>query len=1056
MANEFNNDTLVSKEDLENINRLQKGLTDAANSMEGLLQKTQKLSSDLSKSSSSVRDMVNVMKQLDDVDKKASETIEEYRKKLSELEKEKDRIINKTQQESKELHNLTKEYNQSNAAIEQQSKTLKDISVEAYNRARSEIVKLDKELVGLNKTYLQQQERLKQLRSDYKNGIINQDQFIQSTSNLKRDMDDQKKTIDDYSNRIKYNNTIIYSTIGSYNNLSAQYSRLKLDINQLSEAETLNGYTKKELEAQAKTLYEEMSRLQKATGKSQLDVGQYDKAVGDLTTTLRIIDPTLGMLIGRIQNVSVVKRTWITWNDKLVKGLNLSAKAANVLQIATVALVVGGIYLAIKAFQEWNAEQERIQAVSLETINKINESAASIAGSQRATFERLRQEYENINGVIAEQEKFIRDNQEAFHGLGVEIKNVNDADNIFIQNADAFILSINKRALGAAAMNLAAEKYQESIQKMLEAETKIANPTSWDKFRATILEFIGFGDRMENLNEIISDEADTLNTESQRALKGAMDIIRASIEIGSEADELLKSLGIKLYSKGAEKSAQEAQKFAEIEKKAYQDVIQFDLQQDITAQKFILENNKKSYEARLEALDTYDKKSRELIISSMKFQLKQENLTSSQKDFIRKNAQAQLLKLRNEGNKLEEQITKDYVESQIEEYNKLLDLRNRDLSKGENIELFNLSADYTQGVINQEEYEQKKLDVTKKYALLRMEAEINSLNSILEITDISEEEKLKITEKIEDARLKYIQYVNNEEIKLNDKRRSEELKKEEKFARERQKLYQSLVKEISNLFETLYEGNAEKNLAELDKQSEDNQEWRDRELERIEENETAGVLTKEQAEAQKQAIESQSRQREEELEQQRKKILERQARWEKAKALAQVIIDTASGIVKAVALSPLTGGMPFAAIVAAIGAAQAAAIAARPIPQYKDGTMDHKGGLAIVGDGGRSEMILTPSGGIFKSPDIPTLVNLPAHSQVKPDYEKALIESALKREKLQQLPDKNIVVLQENKKVVSSMNDLKKLTKENNLLQQKSLQFNIYSNNMSYRNPSLN
>ncbi|OLS34220.1 hypothetical protein BTR22_19220 [Alkalihalophilus pseudofirmus] len=53
-------------------------------------------------------------------------------------------------------------------------------------------------------------------------------------------------------------------------------------------------------------------------------------------------------------------------------------------------------------------------------------------------------------------------------------------------------------------------------------------------------------------------------------------------------------------------------------------------------------------------------------------------------------------------------------------------------------------------------------------------------------------------------------------------------------------------------------------------------------------------------------------------------------------------------------------------------------------PRYAKGTDSHPGGLAIVGDGGGSELIRTPDGRVGLSPSTDTLVNLPKGSQVLP------------------------------------------------------------------------
>jgi hypothetical protein len=85
-----------------------------------------------------------------------------------------------------------------------------------------------------------------------------------------------------------------------------------------------------------------------------------------------------------------------------------------------------------------------------------------------------------------------------------------------------------------------------------------------------------------------------------------------------------------------------------------------------------------------------------------------------------------------------------------------------------------------------------------------------------------------------------------------------------------------------------------------------------------------------------------------------------------------------------------TMAIAFAAVVGAMGAAQIAMIASKQIPQYAEGTDFHKGGLAIVGDVGKSEAVILPSGKVWQSPATDTLVNLPRGTEVLPDYSKLL------------------------------------------------------------------
>ena len=69
------------------------------------------------------------------------------------------------------------------------------------------------------------------------------------------------------------------SAEGSYNQLSAQYSLNKMAINNLTKAERENDPAAKKLIEETKAIYEEMKRMQEATGKFQLNVGNYENAI---------------------------------------------------------------------------------------------------------------------------------------------------------------------------------------------------------------------------------------------------------------------------------------------------------------------------------------------------------------------------------------------------------------------------------------------------------------------------------------------------------------------------------------------------------------------------------------------------------------------------------------------------------------------------------------------------------------------------------------------------------------------------------------------------------
>lgn len=89
------------------------------------------------------------------------------------------------------------------------------------------------------------------------------------------------------------------------------------------------------------------------------------------------------------------------------------------------------------------------------------------------------------------------------------------------------------------------------------------------------------------------------------------------------------------------------------------------------------------------------------------------------------------------------------------------------------------------------------------------------------------------------------------------------------------------------------------------------------------------------------------------------KLERKKAIREKAMRVFSVVTDTAMGIVKAVAASPLTGGLPWSAIVASMGALNLATILAEPLPKARRGMLvsgaSHAGGgVRIEAEGGEA------------------------------------------------------------------------------------------------------
>jgi hypothetical protein len=121
----------------------------------------------------------------------------------------------------------------------------------------------------------------------------------------------------------------------------------------------------------------------------------------------------------------------------------------------------------------------------------------------------------------------------------------------------------------------------------------------------------------------------------------------------------------------------------------------------------------------------------------------------------------------------------------------------------------------------------------------------------------------------------------------------------------------------------------------------------------------------------------------------------RKAQFDKAQAIAAIILNTAQSVTAALTSKP--PNVILAGIVGAIGLVQAARAAAAPIPRYKYGTgsTPHPGGLGLLGDGYRAEGILLPDGSLHKSASVPTVYDLPEGAEVLPDFNRIVMKDLM-------------------------------------------------------------
>lgn len=209
----------------------------------------------------------------------------------------------------------------------------------------------------------------------------------------------------------------------------------------------------------------------------------------------------------------------------------------------------------------------------------------------------------------------------------------------------------------------------------------------------------------------------------------------------------------------------------------------------------------------------------------------------------------------------------------------------------------------------------------------------------------------------------------------------EMIKIQKEYAKKRENLERELGNNIKDIGYSVADSLFQTELNRLDKQARINEEKANTALVFANGNAAAEIQIKDQL------AEKQGEIEEKRIKAENKAFLVNQAF--KAGEIAIDTIKTIAGLKAQAALllaNPITAPLAGLALgqiplVIATGATAGAAVLAQSIPAFKDGVRGFEGGLAIVGDGGKSEVIGTDNG-FYKTPSTPTLVDLPKNSDV--------------------------------------------------------------------------
>lgn len=191
-------------------------------------------------------------------------------------------------------------------------------------------------------------------------------------------------------------------------------------------------------------------------------------------------------------------------------------------------------------------------AKAQEKVNESFRNSSSDVAEQVTLVRSLSERWKELGDNMADKKQFITENKKEFGKLGVEVGNVNDAENLLVDNTDVFIGAMILRAEAAAAFKLATEQTEKALKKQNEIEERRKKgPTFWDRFRANF--FSSASGSATYTRQADTPTAEQLSKNAISALeeeqKAAEDTAKSYMDLflarTKEWKERLKSAGIK-------------------------------------------------------------------------------------------------------------------------------------------------------------------------------------------------------------------------------------------------------------------------------------------------------------------------------------------------------------------------------------------------------------------------------------------------------------------------------------------------------------------------------
>lgn len=884
---------------------------------------------------------------------------------------------------------------------------------------------------------------LRELSKEYKTGSISEEEYKSkrdATVSQLRTLTEQNKQ---YSAILRNHTQVAIATTGSYNEMKASMLQLEKEYYNLSQA-AREGAKGMDILNSIGKLNQQLKDIDAQMGNYQRNVGNYASGWNGLNVSIQqiarelpalsvsantfflAISNNLPMFVDELKKARIeyelakksnqtaipvfkqVLSSLLSWQTALVVGITLLSSYGG-----EITKWVGSLFDARKEIDYLKQFQEDLNKAQKEGVKNSQDEAVKLDILYRAAV--------NLNKPMGERKKAVEELKKQYPSY---FKNISDENILAGKAADSY-QRLSNAILASAKARAVQDRLVEQAKQKLDLEEKLADleskrekaearkrreeatlakiPTSAGEgydFQARLVS------KAQSKVESLDKEIGSLLNQLYQVDKASRDMAR-SINIGD----------VTFDPHSVDKAANDLAQYIENLRNKMADLsvslIEDEHQRNLAA----IEKEYKDQIAVIKGYSEEENKLREMLVQERKQKVAKEN-----EEYAKKLAEA-------EEKRIEEK--KKYTDEMLRLEEEQSSLRIAATSTGykelENI----ITQNYSKGLMSRKEYDEAMRELEKQAANEQLQIQIDATEKMIEIAEasgvvskqqiemlresikameaeigsINADDQVKKAEEQQDITRRNFEALKGYSSALKDLASDidspfagifdgmdkgfsimsdkisgvwKELTDGEKMERTTE-MWASMVSGIGEMISSIYD----RQIEAVEAEQEANEKAGEEEISRIEALEEKGAITTEEAEARKRAAEDKTAQKNAELEKKKAALRTKQAKFEKATSIAEAAIQIAGGILQTIKQLGFPAAIPMIAALGAMGAIQLATIIATPIPKYAKGTDSHKGGLAVVGDGGVSETIVTDKGA-YITPSVPTLVDIPKGAKVIP------------------------------------------------------------------------